>query len=160
VDECRAVLARLGEHAPAHLDLGAALLRGGELAASELELRRAIELGHPLPGLIYGLLAIVAFRRGDLDGMQQNFLTAARLDPQHPSLVQNVQAVRAWYKALGPDLMLPLELDDRHDFQLLERNLQPSLPGPLPDDYADWSTCPTATRRRSRQRAELPVVRA
>jgi hypothetical protein len=27
----------------------------------------------------------------------------------------------------------------RHDFQLLERTAQPTLPGPLPPDFATWA---------------------
>ena len=37
---------------------------------------------------------------------------------------------------------LPLDLVVRHDFQLLERTVQPTLPGPLPDDYAEWKPAP------------------
>jgi hypothetical protein len=33
---------------------------------------------------------------------------------------------------------LPLELVAEHEFQLFERTVQPSLPGPLPDDFDDW----------------------
>src|SRR5262249_20671962 len=53
-------------------------------------------------------------------------------------LIQNVNAARAWFKQGGPERGLPLELAVRHDFQLLERTMQPTLPGPLPDDFAEW----------------------
>ena len=59
-------------------------------------------------------------------------------DPQHWILIQNVSAARAWFKQSGPSKGLPLELIVRHDFQLLERTTQPTLPGPLSDDYAEW----------------------
>jgi hypothetical protein len=72
--------------------------------------------------------------------MQDHFLAAARLDPQHLVLIENVQAARAWFKADGPKLKLPLRLVGRHDFQLFERTQQPALPGPLPEEYAAWDT--------------------
>src|SRR5262249_12265107 len=55
---------------------------------------------------------------------------------------QNVNAARAWFKDEGPSRGLPLELTVRHDFQLLERTAQPTLPGPLPDDFAEWRETP------------------
>ena len=54
-------------------------------------------------------------------------------------LIQNVQRARAWFKADGPTTGAPLPLVARHDFQLLERTLQPTLPGPLPADFAAWA---------------------
>jgi hypothetical protein len=57
-------------------------------------------------------------------------------------LIQNVNAARAWFKNGGPAKGLPLELTVRHDFQLLERTVQPTLPGPLPDDFAEWKPAP------------------
>ena len=53
-----------------------------------------------------------------------------------------MNAARAWFKQGGPAKKLPLELVVRHDFQLLERTVQPTLPGPLPDDFAEWKPRP------------------
>ena len=97
-----------------------------------------MELEYPCPGLAYNHLACIAKARGDLEAMMDLFTTAAKTDPQHWVLIQNVNAARAWFKDNGPSLGLPLELTVRHDFQLLERTAQPTLPGPLPDDYAVW----------------------
>ena len=133
------ILARLGDHHAAHMDLGAAYYHEGRLDDAERHVRRALELGYPGPGLVYNHLACIAKARGDLDGMMDAFTTAAKLDPQHWVLIQNVQNARAWFKAGGPGKGIPLELVVRHDFQLLERTAQPTLPGPLPDDYAVWS---------------------
>ena len=66
----------------------------------------------------------------------------AQRDPQHYVLIQNVQAARAWFKSGGPTKKLPLHLTVRHDFQLLERTVQPTLPGPLPADFAEWKAHP------------------
>ena len=136
--DCERALALLGEHHAAHMDLAVAYFEVGRLDDAERHVRRAIELGYPLPGLAYNHLACLAKARGDLDGMMDSFSQAVKLDPQHYVLVQNVQAARAWFKLGGPAKKLPLELTLRHDFQLLERTVQPTLPGPLPEDFAEW----------------------
>ncbi len=138
-DEYRDVLARLGDYHAAHMDLAGALYREGDLKGAEHHVRRALELGYPCPGIGYNYLACIAKARSDYEGMMEAFSTAAKVDPQHWVLIKNVNAARAWFKAGGPAKRLPLELEARHDFQLLERTAQPTLPGPLPEDWATWS---------------------
>lgn len=138
IAEYQAILAYLGDYHAAHLDLGGAYFRAQDLERAEFHVRKALELGTPVPGLALNYLGCIAFQRGDVSGMQDHFLAAARLDPQHLVLIENVQAARAWFKADGPKLGLPLHLVGKHDFQLFERTAQPALPGPLPDDYAAW----------------------
>lgn len=138
VAEYQAILARLGDYHAAHMDLGAAHYHEGQLELAEQHVKRALELGYPCPGLAYNHLACIAKARGDLDAMMDLFTTAAKADPQHWVLIQNVNAARAWFKQGGPGKKLPLDLVVRHDFQLLERTAQPTLPGPLPDDWAEW----------------------
>ena len=140
--EYEAILALLPGYHAAHLDLGAAYYHEGKLDLAEQHVRMALELGYPCPGLAYNHLACIAKARGDLDAMMDLFTTAAKVDPQHWVLIQNVNAARAWFKAAGPAKNLPLDLVVRHDFQLLERTVQPTLPGPLPDDYAEWKAAP------------------
>jgi anaerobic magnesium-protoporphyrin IX monomethyl ester cyclase len=136
--ECRAILEGLPDHAPAHMDLADAYYREGSLASAEQHVRRAMDLGYPLPGIALNYLACIAKDRGDLDAMMDLFSRAAKEDPQHYLLIQNVQAARAWFKKGGPASGLPLALKAHHDFQLLERTVQPTLPGPLPEDFAVW----------------------
>lgn len=143
VDDCRAILWRLGDHHAAHLDLGAAYYHAGQLDEAEHHVRRALELGYPLPGLAYNYLACIAYARGDLEGMMDRFTEGIEHDPQHPVLLQNVLATHAWLSQNGPATGAPLTLQARHDFQLLERTIQPTLPGPLPADFADWKPAPT-----------------
>lgn len=138
VDECRAILGRLGDHAPAHLDLAGAYYRDRRYDDAERHARRALELGHPTPGLVQNTLGCIAFRRGNIQGMQDAFMLGAKIDPQHPALIANVEAARAWFREKGPERGLPLDLAVRHDFQLLERTLQPALPGPVSDDVLRW----------------------
>jgi tetratricopeptide (TPR) repeat protein len=136
------ILLQLGDHHAAHMDLGAAHYHEGNLDQAEEHVRRALDLGYPLPGLAYNHLACIAKARGDLDGMMSWFTTAADADPQHYVLIQNVSRARAWFKAGGAAKDLPLELVVRHDFQLLERTMQPTLPGPLPEGFEDWTGAP------------------
>ncbi|HYJ11343.1 MAG TPA: B12-binding domain-containing radical SAM protein, partial [Polyangiaceae bacterium] len=135
-------LSRLGDHAPAHLDLAGALYRDGDLAPAAEHVQKALDLGHPTPGLAYNYLACIAHQRGDVPAMQQHFLTAAKTDPQHQVLIDNVQRARRWFAERGPERALPLALTGRHDFQLLERTEQPALPGSLPDNFAEWDATP------------------
>ncbi|WP_437683610.1 radical SAM protein [Sorangium sp. So ce131] len=152
VDERRAILARLGDHHAAHLELGVAYLDAGELDLAERHAARALELEVPVPGLAYNTLACVAARRGAFQAMQDHFTAAAKRDPQHAVLIRNVQAARAWYAKGGPGKGLPLDLVARCDFQLLERTVQPALPGPLPEDFATWA--PAAPRPAPARAAE------
>ncbi len=138
VDEYRAILARLGEHWAAHLDLGAAMFRAGELDGAETHVRRAIELGHPLSGVAYNYLACIAYARGDVATMMDRFTEGVEHDSQHAVLLRNIVAVHEWMQRKGPETGAPLPLESRHDFQLLERTIQPTLPGPLPPDIVRW----------------------
>ncbi len=134
-----AVLNELGDYHAAHMDVGAAYYNDGRLDDAERHVRKALELGYPLPGLVHNHLACIAKARGDLEGMMDHFSMAAKVDPQHFVLIQNVNKARAWFKEQGPKKKLPLDLVVRHDFQLLERTAQPTLPGPLAEDHAVWS---------------------
>jgi anaerobic magnesium-protoporphyrin IX monomethyl ester cyclase len=143
LDDCRGILSRLGDHAPAHLDVAGAYYREGALELAAQHAQKALELGHPTPGLAYNYLACVAQRQGDIPAMQQHFMSAAKADPQHQVLISNVQRARAWFAERGPERNVPLHLVGRHDFQLLERTEQPALPGALPPDFAAWDIEPT-----------------
>jgi hypothetical protein len=138
VPEYRSVLERLGEHWAAHLDLGGAYFHEGNLALAEEHVARALELGHPAPGLGHNYLGCIRAREHDWDRMWQEFELASR-DPQHSVLERNQRALAAWQARGGPASGGEPELLARHDFELFERPVQPSLPGPLPADFAEWS---------------------
>jgi len=158
IAEYQAILAYLGDHHAAHMDLAGAYYRANQLDLAEQHVRRALALGTPVPGLALNYLGCIAFLKGDVSGMQDHFLAAARLDPQHLVLIENVQAARAWFKAEGPKRGLPLNLVGRHDFQLFERTVQPALPGPLPENYAAWDDGDAAVRLPERERPEIAGV--
>jgi radical SAM superfamily enzyme YgiQ (UPF0313 family) len=154
VADARAILAKLGDYHGAHLDLAGAYYREGDHAAAERHALLALELGYPNPGVVHNYLGCIAAARADLRGMQDHFMTAARTDPQHHQLISNVELARRWFRQSGPERGLPLELNARHDFQVFERMLQPTLPGPLPADFADWSEAATTTVRAAPSRQE------
>lgn len=144
------ILESLGDDAEmAHLDLGGAYCREERFDLAERHVRRALELGVPVPGLALNYLACIAAARGRLREMEDFFMEASKVDPHHWVLVRNVQAVRRWYRDEGPAKKLPLSLALRHDFELLERTAQPALPGPLPDDFASWEASPSPAQPRT-----------
>jgi anaerobic magnesium-protoporphyrin IX monomethyl ester cyclase len=134
VDESRAILERLGPHHAAHMDLAGACYRAGQLDEAEEQARRALELRYPAPGLALNYLACIAARRGDVVAMRAHFAEAHRRDPQHWALLRNAQILQSLPS--GDVSSAPLVAD--HDFQLLERTAQPTLPGPLDADFAVW----------------------
>jgi tetratricopeptide (TPR) repeat protein len=168
VDERRAILARLGDHAPAHLDLGVALYEAGSLDEAEVHLARALALGYALPGVAYAYLACVANARGDVDGALDRLQQGIAVDPQHPTLLASYESARAWIDRGGLTSGEPLALTASNAFHLLERTAQPTLPGPLPNDFAVWKpraapphNAPMRPRdpdALARARRSLPVV--
>ena len=144
IDDCLAVLQELPEHHAAHIDAAGAYYRAGRMDDAERHVRTALDLGYPLPGLALNYLACIAVARGDYHAMMDLFSEAAKRDPQHVQLISNVNKARAWFKAQGPERGIPLDISADHDFRVLEKTLQPTLPGPIPEDFADWSHALTA----------------
>jgi pentatricopeptide repeat protein len=133
------VAERLDRHHAALVDLGGALFHAGRLDDAERVLREAMDRGYPTPGLALNYLACIAVERGDYDAMMDRYTEAARRDPQHAVVLRNVETARRWFRERGPERGIPLRLVASHDFQLLERTQQPTLPGPLPADVEEWA---------------------
>ncbi len=142
VEDYEVILGRLGDHHAAHMDLGGARYAEGQLDDAQRHVRRALELGYPAPGLALNYLACIAARRGDGEEMMRAFSEAMRRDPQHGVLLRNAKIVQAWAAAGGGGAAASLDLVANHDFQLMERPAQPTLPGPLPADFAVWGPPP------------------
>jgi anaerobic magnesium-protoporphyrin IX monomethyl ester cyclase len=161
--ECAAVVERLGEHAPAYMDLAGALFREGRLDEAEANAERALALEYPAPGLALNTLACIAARRGQAALARKHIANAVTRDPQHWVVVRNQRLLAQWDAQGGGDA-LP-ELASGHDFQLLERPAQPTLPGPLPKDFAEWQPPPAPPARpvgssRPAEARKLRVVSA
>ena len=157
--DLRAVIAELGRpHPPALVELAEALIVDGQLEEAEQLLDEAERLNYPLPGLIYNARACIALRRGNWAAMKSAFVTAARVDPQHYLLLRNAAAARDWLNSGGPDYSAPPNLLVRHDFQLFERTEQPTLPGPLPENWHDWSVPNRVTLLPNPESASLNQV--
>jgi anaerobic magnesium-protoporphyrin IX monomethyl ester cyclase len=144
VDECAAVLERLGDHDAAHMDLAGALYRDGRLDEAERHIARALELEYPAPGLALNYLACIAARRGDAKAMHERLAEAAARDPQHWVVAASLKAVSKWRSEGAAGLP---NLVAGHDFRLLEQPLQPTLPGPLSEDFALWKPPPSLPPR-------------
>ncbi len=142
VAELEAIAGRLGDHHAAHMDLGGGHYRAGDMDQAEIHVRRAVDLGYPLPGLALNYLACIAARRGDVVRMREHFAEADRRDPRHWVLVRNRQVVARWLAQPVSERARSPELVAGHDFQLLELTAQPTLPGPLRDDFAVWHPPP------------------
>jgi radical SAM superfamily enzyme YgiQ (UPF0313 family) len=141
--EYEAILGRLGDHHAAHLDLAGAYFREGRLDEAERHASRALELQYPAPGLALNYLACIAALRGDAVVMQQRFSEAMSRDPQHGVIARNADVIERWAAQPSSDVA-SLDLLATHDFQLLERRSQPTLPGPLAKDFAVWHPPPQA----------------
>jgi len=142
VEHYRAVLDELPDLHAAHLDLGAAYSREGQADPAERHIRRALELGYPVPDLALNYLAGLAGRRGDFEGMKARFQQAARAPHPHPLIVRNRKVLSAWLDSGGRSSGQTLNLVMRHDFEVIPAGIQPIVPAPLPQDAWKWPPGP------------------
>ncbi len=140
VAEREAVLELLPDIPAAHLDLAGALYTAGRYDEAEAAVRRAREMGFPLPGLSENYLACIQAARGDLQGVADHLVRAAELG-RHAVVEQNLRSLREWIAAGGPKSGRELLLVAHHDFEELVHREQPTTPGPvlLPDTSATAS---------------------
>jgi radical SAM superfamily enzyme YgiQ (UPF0313 family) len=158
VEDCERILAAVGEHHAAHMDLAGAHFRAGNLAKAEQHLDTALALDYPLPGLIHNYRACIAAAHHDLEATQDHLKRALREDPYHFVVAKNAETIRNWFVDGGPVRGLPLNLEARHEFQLFERTSQPALPGPLADDFAEWLDLPRVVKEQDQSRRHLNIL--
>jgi tetratricopeptide (TPR) repeat protein len=158
VEDCEAILERIGEHHAAYVDLAGAHFRARDYDAAEENLQRAVDLDYPLPGLVHNYRACIAAAAFDLDGVQEHLRRALREDPYHYVVAHNAETLRRWFVDGGPVKGLPLNLEARHEFQLFERTVQPALPGPLDDDFDEWLDLPEVESDEPNVRRHLNLV--
>ncbi|HUT77738.1 MAG TPA: radical SAM protein, partial [Polyangia bacterium] len=150
LEQCQSALAELPDLHAAHLDVGAAYFRAGRLDEAEHHIRRALELGYPVPDLAWNYLAGLAGRRGDLEGMKAQLEEAAQRPNPHPLVAQNARALSDWLAAGGRRSGRKLNLAMRHTFQAVLPDAQPMVPAPLPADSLDWLAPEPARARGTR----------
>ena len=148
VAEYAAVAARLGDHHAAHMDLGGAYYREGNLDAAETHVQKALDLGYPLVGLGLNYLACIAARRGQLDRAGELLGEAERRDPRHWVLLRNQQAFRQWLARPASERGRPPEPIAGHEFQLLGRDRAADACRDRSAD--DFSPCGSRRSRRRR----------
>lgn len=158
VEDCLGILARLGDHHAAHVDLGGAYFRAAQYDLATKHFLRALELDFPLPGLVHNYLACIAATRFDVKATQEHLRNALRADPYHWVVARNAETLRVWFVDGGPVKGLPLRLEAAHEFSLFERTAQPTLPGPLPDDITQWSSRITTSVSSKAALHHLPVL--
>jgi radical SAM superfamily enzyme YgiQ (UPF0313 family) len=129
--ECESALGLLPDCAAAHLDLGAAYLRAGKVHQAEEHIRRAVDLGYPVPSIAFAYFGAIALARGSVEGLKAWYDEAMRADPA-PVVVVNYGAVQRWLGAGGPKSGKRLELVAGHPFapSSVASVRQPTAPGP------------------------------
>jgi hypothetical protein len=140
------------------MDLAGAYYRTGQHVAAVRHLDAAQALNYPLPGLIHNYRACIAAAAFDLKATQEHLRNALREDPYHFVVARNAETLRRWLVEGGPVKNTPLVLEAAHEFQLFEPTAQPSLPGPLPDDFAQWNDVTRAIPDAPGPRRHLNVV--
>lgn len=158
VEDCIGILERLGDHHAAHVDLGGAYFRAEQYDLATKHFTRALELDYPLPGLVHNYLACIAALRFDIKATQEHLRNALRADPYHWVVARNAETLRRWFVDGGPVKGTLLKLEAAHEFSLFERTAQPTLPGPLPDDFAQWLSRPVPSVTTKTQAKHLPVL--
>ena len=138
VEHYRAVLDESPDLHAAHLDLGAAYFRQGQADLAERHIRRALELGYPVPDLAVNYLAGLAGQRGDVEGMTAQLRQAAQVSHPHPLIVRNSKALDSWLDSGGRGSGQKLNLVMRHDFEVIPAGVQPIVPAPLAKDAWKW----------------------
>jgi radical SAM superfamily enzyme YgiQ (UPF0313 family) len=142
--ECQAALRRLPDLHAAHVDLGAACFRAGQVDRAELHLLQALKLNYPVPDLVYNYLAGITGRRGDLGGMKAQYDRLVQRPGVHPLVAANAKALDQWLAGGGARSGRKLNLAMRHTFEPAFVASQPVLPAPLPPNACRWPDAPAA----------------
>jgi tetratricopeptide (TPR) repeat protein len=129
-EELRAILEIFPHSAAAHLDLAGAYVREAEYDQAEEQVRLALELDYPYPGLALNYLACIAAARHDYAGVMA-YLFKAQLSYPHAVVMQNMEIFQRWLKERGQEKGLPLQLTAHNFFESNYIFQQPETPGPI-----------------------------
>lgn len=130
VPERQKVLNLFPELAAAHMDLGKAYFLAGDLADAEECVRRALEMGFPLPGLGHNYLAAICVKQGNIRGALVH-LAAAKKRGHFFAVDENLRILRKWISEGGLRDGSPPEMVVYHDFETIRSGTQPVVPAPI-----------------------------
>lgn len=127
VADYRAALTRMPELHLLHVDLCRAYLQEGNSEAAEQHLRRAIELGFFLPGIIHNLYACIAAARMDIERTRFHLYEALAVHP-HQVVIENIERFEFWLNSSDTQNNTPLNLTPGDGFESTIICRQPECP--------------------------------
>lgn len=134
VADYRAALTRMPEKHLLHVDLCRAYLQEGNPDAAERHLRRAIELGFFLPGIVHNLYACLAANRLDIDRTKFHLYEALAIHP-HQVVIENIERLESWLDSSDTQNGTPLKLAPGNGFETTIICRQPECPDSVFTDY-------------------------
>lgn len=127
VADYQAALTRMPEMHSLHVDLCRAYLLEGNTNDAEGHLRRAVELGYFLPGLVHNLYACIAAARTDIDRCKFHLDEALAIDP-HQVVIENLERLDSWLDNSNPENGTELKLSPGDGFETTYICRQPECP--------------------------------
>ncbi|MDO9109563.1 MAG: radical SAM protein [Desulfatirhabdiaceae bacterium] len=129
-----AALTRMPEMHLLHVDLCRAYLQEGNSDAAERHLRRAIELGFFLPGIVHNLYACIAAARMDIERTRFHLYEALAIHP-HQVVIENIERLEFWLNSCDTYNNTPLKLAPGDGFESTIICRQPECPDSSFTDY-------------------------
>ncbi len=130
IPEREKILGMFPELPAAHMDLGDGHYQVGNLAEAQKHVRRAIDMGYPLPGLGYNYLACIAASRNHIQKAVDHFGQAKRLGI-HFTVEKNLKSLREWLVSDGLQSGNRPHLIANHHFETYQQGKQPALPASI-----------------------------
>ncbi len=130
ISEREAILKLFPGLSSAHMDLGGSCFQAGDLARADECVRRALDMGYPMPGPGYNYLACIAALREDFNGAVE-CLGQAKKCGLHAVVEQNLKTLRAWLVSGGLGTDKGPDLIGNHDVEAFHELEQPIAPSPI-----------------------------
>ncbi|MFH0730562.1 MAG: radical SAM protein [Pseudomonadota bacterium] len=123
----QAALTRMPDMHSLHADLCRAYLLEGNTSAAEKHLRRAVELGYFLPGLVHNLYACIAADLTDIEGSKFH-LNEALANYPHQVVIENLERLEFWRDSSNSKNDTVLKLSPGDGFETTYICNQPECP--------------------------------
>jgi len=115
----------------AHMDLASAYIQENKTNIAIHHLIKASELNYPLSCLIYNNYACIAALKKNYSDMLKNIEKAVRMQPVHPIVIQNFNAVQKWINNRTSNHNNDISLVSTNNFQLIGGGKQPESSVPV-----------------------------